>query len=317
MQIDKLKFLTLGTAISMPGAQLLLNKKTGGTDDASYCYSVWMRHLVKAHQAGLSQVPATVAELGPGDSIGSGLAALLCGAEKYLALDVIKFWNTEKVLHIFDKLVELFKYRTPIPGEDRYPKVNPKLEDYGFPHHLLTEDLLAEALAPQRLEQLRQEILQLDKQAATSHISFFIPWNDPAVIQAGKVDFAFSQAVFQYIPDLPQTYGALYKWLKPGGMMSHQMSFTAHRTADRWNGHWTYSDLEWKIVNGKRKYTLNRKAYSDHMAAIREHPFSGLNIDRQTAPSEIQPKELAYRFQYLTDQDLMTTGMFIQARKAP
>ena len=57
---------------------------TGGTESARYCYSVWLRHLCLAQSADPRLgVPRVVAELGPGDSIGIGLAALLSGVEKY------------------------------------------------------------------------------------------------------------------------------------------------------------------------------------------------------------------------------------------
>ena len=77
-----------GLATYVPGYEYL--EPTGGTSSARYCYSVWLRHLVMAYDSGLLQrPPATVAELGPGDSIGIGLAALLSGARKYHALDVV------------------------------------------------------------------------------------------------------------------------------------------------------------------------------------------------------------------------------------
>ena len=38
-----------------------------------------------------------IAEIGPGDSIGVGLLALLLGVEKYYAFDVVKFANVEKI----------------------------------------------------------------------------------------------------------------------------------------------------------------------------------------------------------------------------
>ena len=45
----------------------------GKTQNARYCYSVWMRHLVSACATG--GVPKVVAEIGPGRSVGCGIAA--------------------------------------------------------------------------------------------------------------------------------------------------------------------------------------------------------------------------------------------------
>ncbi|MBM4372890.1 MAG: hypothetical protein FJ098_14650, partial [Deltaproteobacteria bacterium] len=79
-----LRQLLWGIATFVPGVRFLDRRGTGGTGSARYCYSVWLRHLVLAKDRGLlDQVPATVAELGPGDSIGIGLAALLSGATAY------------------------------------------------------------------------------------------------------------------------------------------------------------------------------------------------------------------------------------------
>lgn len=43
-----------------------------------------------AYKNGLPVHPDTVAGLGPGDSLGFGLAALISGADKYFAFDVVE-----------------------------------------------------------------------------------------------------------------------------------------------------------------------------------------------------------------------------------
>ena len=316
MHFEKIKYLAIGSIISVPVlAEKLLHRGTGGTINARYCYSVWLRHLVHAANTHISTCPTVVAELGPGDSIGSGLAALLSGSDKYFALDVMKFWDKARVLEIYESLIELFKEKAPIPDNEEFPGVFPELNDYSFPSHIITDEVLAKALNPSRLQAIREDIEKLESSNQTEHISFFIPWSDEQVIQEGLIDLAFSQAVFQYIPDLHHTYYSLYQWLKPGGLMSHQMSFTAHRTATRWNGHWTYSKREWKVINGRRKYMLNRKAYSDHLKVIDQLPFKvTINMPHQK-PTMIDRKELAASFKHLTEQDLNTEGMFLQAVK--
>src|SRR5262245_49632118 len=77
---------------SLPPVKRFLAEKakgTGGSCEARYCYSIWMRHLIAAQSGGLDPNPATVAELGPGDSLGVGITALLTGAKRYFALDVV------------------------------------------------------------------------------------------------------------------------------------------------------------------------------------------------------------------------------------
>jgi hypothetical protein len=102
-----------GLATYVPGIPWLRGG-TGGTSSACYCYSVWLRHLVMARRAGLRPSLDVVAELGPGDSIGTGLAALLSGAGKHVGLDVVPFASNAQNVRIFEELVALFKTRADI-----------------------------------------------------------------------------------------------------------------------------------------------------------------------------------------------------------
>ena len=113
----KLKQLIHGTATFMPGLNHYHAKGTGGTDSARYCYSIWLRHLVMAKSNGLNPYPKIVAELGPGDSLGIGLAALISGCDKYFAFDVVEHANTERNVKIFDELVTLFRDRVKTPDK--------------------------------------------------------------------------------------------------------------------------------------------------------------------------------------------------------
>ena len=93
---------------------------TGGTDTARYCYSVWLRHLVTLNMYGFRITGARVGELGPGDSIGIGLAALLSGAAQYVGLDIVPFSAKANLERIFDELVQLYSRREPIPDNDDF-----------------------------------------------------------------------------------------------------------------------------------------------------------------------------------------------------
>ena len=75
-----------------------------------YCYSVWLRHLVLAVRNGVTVVPESVVELGPGASQGVGLAALLSGSLKYTSIDVVDYNFAERNSAMLDALVELFTH---------------------------------------------------------------------------------------------------------------------------------------------------------------------------------------------------------------
>src|ERR1051325_11423822 len=91
---------------------------TGGSNSARYCYSVWLRHLSVLSQKGFRPIGTRVGELGPGDSIGTGIAALISGTEAYVGLDVVPFSKNANLISIFDELVEAYEQREDIPDDE-------------------------------------------------------------------------------------------------------------------------------------------------------------------------------------------------------
>ena len=160
----------------------------GGINSASSCYSVWLRHLVMSYKNGLlTQPPKCVAELGPGESLGVGLAALLSGADKYYALDVVKHCNINQNIKVFDELVDLFMNKEDIPGEIEFPR---------------TQERIKEALSSSRIEAIRNEIINSNEDKGDRYISYFVPWSDSSVIKENSIDMIPSQAVLEHVNDL-------------------------------------------------------------------------------------------------------------------
>jgi hypothetical protein len=303
--------LLYGIATFIPGVAAVCGRGAGSTSCPRYCYSVWMRHLVTAAESGFKIPPANVAELGPGNSLGIGLAALLSGAERYHAFDVVRHAQVKRNLAVFDELVALFKARADICGPEEFPQVHPVLSSYAFPRHLLTDEHLAVVLSDERLERIRESVRR--QNSPGSMISYRTRWFDERAIERGSIDMLISQAVLEHIDDLPGTYRAMRLWLKADGYTSHDVDFRAHSTARFWNGHWKYSDFVWKLIRGRRSYLLNREPYSTHVRLLEENGFAALNGQMTRAKPVIARDKLAARFRHLTDQDLSTPTAVIQA----
>lgn len=301
-----------GVLSHLPGLTMIGVEKTGGTNTARYCYSVWLRHLVKSRENGLEANPAAVAELGPGDSLGIGLAALISGAERYIALDISKYAHQRRNLDIFNELIALFEAREPIPGDDEFPKVRPRLKDYGFPALILTSARMEQALSPDRLNRIK-EALESDD-ADNSMIRYSAPWYGEKEIEERSVDLLLSQAVLEHVDNLHLAYAAMRKWLKPSGHMSHTIDFTSHGLADEWNGHWRYSNFLWRLIRGRRPWLINRQPFSLHADLLARNGMSIVSIERVEAESKFRRSELAQACRGLREDDIVTRGVFLQAR---
>ena len=302
-----------GVASYVPGFNALRAKGTGGSDSARYCYAVWFRHLLFACEHGMQGVPARVAELGPGDSLGAGLAALLSGAGSYTALDRTLYATPARNLAVFEELVALFRDRAPIPEDSEFPGVWPRLADTAFPLRLLGPDQLERALAPARLTAIRDAILQMDRPGACVH--YVAPWNQVENVVGRSVDFVFSQAVLEHVDDVPSTHRSVHEWLVPGGFASHTIDFRCHGLDPRWNAHWTFSPVVWTLVQGRRPWRLNRQPISRHRDSLAAAGFEVVAERPRRAPSQVRRGQLATAFRFMDEADLGTDTATVLARK--
>src|SRR5688572_23203026 len=97
------KAVVKGAISFLPFSSHLTCRHSGGTTSARYCYSVWLRHLIRCQEVKLSANLNCVGELGPGDSLGIGLAALLSGANVYYAFDAKAHSGTRNNLRVLDE----------------------------------------------------------------------------------------------------------------------------------------------------------------------------------------------------------------------
>lgn len=266
-----------------------------------------------AHQHGLTTVPRTVVELGPGDSMGIGLMALLTGAEQYYALDAVRHASTTTNLLVFDELVQLLEIQAPIPSGGEFSEILPELDDYHFPINILSEARLTQTLAPERLQCLRNA---LRGNLTAGSIYYFAPMGRMSEIPGDSVDLIISQAVMEHVDHLEEIYAECFRSLKPSGFMSHQIDLRCHDTAPEWNGHWKYSELTWRLMRGGRSWFINRQPCSLHIGIANRAGFTIRAEIKQSGSLGISRKQLGGRFKTLSDHDLLTAGVFMLASKA-
>lgn len=285
----------------------------GGTASASYCYGVWMKHLALAGSRGMAGVPRSVLELGPGASIGTGLAALMSGAQRYVGLDTVRHLSHEANLAVFWELARLFRARAPRPRAG-FPCFDEFLDARLFPGAILDERRLERALAPERLERLEAAVRALRGGGQGGPIRYHT-WTEAGAIAGGSIDFAFSHVVMNHVEDLAGAYAWLGRWLAPGGWMTHQVDFTSLGTTRAWNGHLAYSDLAWKILAGRRPYFMNREPLATHTLLMKRHGFEIVDVIRGREVAGLARAGLARRWQRISDDDLATRTAFVIARR--
>ncbi len=302
-------FLLRGVLAYFPWYQRRLKRRahTGGTDSARYCYSVWLRHLTRLHQHDCGSWFQNVAELGPGDSIGVGLAALLCGAERYVALDIFPYTQHERWLAMLEDLIDLFARRAPVPDDREFPSIRPRLERYDYPQYLQDGARLDAA----RLHQLRKDI----GASGSERVRYICPWFDAAQVRRESIDLIFSQAVMEHVTNLEEAYRASFEWLKAGGLASHIIDFRSHGVSEAWNGHWRYPQRLWRLAVARREFTMNREPLSTHLDLARRAGFEIVHCQKEVRGDGLPRQRLARPFRDLTDEDHRVSGTHLILRK--
>lgn len=314
----KLKPLVKGALTFIPGMARLLPEGGGATSSASYCYGVWLKHLAMLWGSGMRTIPRTLAELGPGCSLGTGLAAMLSGVDHYRALDVVRHSCVVANLEVLDDLVALFEKRAPRPS-DGWPNFDRHLDEDLFPHRILTDELLRKSLAPDRIARIRRALTEPENSSANLSIRYIVPWDDEKAIERDSIDLIVSHAVLGEVDDLAHTYQALTAWLKPGGYMSHHIGLGFAGINGKWNGYWACPEPLWKIIRGRRPFMVNRQPSSTHVGLLQKQDLKilcrledikppGLGVDRS---------QLRGLWKHLSERDLLCASLFVQVQKKP
>lgn len=311
----RLKPILKGALTFVPGIRRILPQTSAGNHRlAIHCYERWMKHLVLAFNNGMNQLPESLVEIGPGDSLGVGIAAMLSGVNSYSALDVVRYANREYDLMLFDDLVRLFRARAGLHSQG-WPNYGSMLDDRSFPGRILTEDLLEAALQEDRVSKLREAVAGADNQNGSLKVKYIVPWDAKEAIDANSIDMIVSHAVLQHVVSLEDTYAAMACWLKPGGIMSHQIDFRSMGMAEKWNGHWACSELFWKIIAGRRTYIINRHPCSVHVDLIEKQDCEVACLLKNYRHDGISRSMLSPTWRNMSQDDMMCAEAFIQARR--
>ncbi|MBX3326120.1 MAG: methyltransferase domain-containing protein [Nitrospira sp.] len=259
-------------------------------------------------QCGFKIDGAQVGELGPGDSLGIGLAALLSGAARYVGLDIVPYSAKADLEKMLDELLQMYSQEERIPDGTEFPSVRPQIASYGFPGHLIDR---ASVLA--KAEEVRSHLR--GGLNSSSFLGYRVPWTSLPHIAEASLDLIFSQAVLEHVDSLEETYRAMFAWLRPGGYASHVIDFKAHGRSPFWNGHWAYSDWQWKLVRGKREFLLNREPMSTHLAHAKKVGFKVVLSKREEATIGLDISALSSRFRQMSGVDAQTSEVLMILQK--
>lgn len=249
-------------------------------------------------------------ELGPGESVGVGLAALMSGASRYFAIDVVKHASTGLNLRIFQELVELFKRGEDIPGDTEFPYMEPKLGKYTFPRSILDGDWMEFCLSDERIRSISDALMH-PSPADLISISYISPAYADSIIGSNSVGMIISQAVMEHVDNLEGAYRSMYAWLRSEGIMSHQIDFKSHHLSEYWNGHWTFSDLVWKLIKGQKSYLLNREPFSTHIKLQHKVGFKILEVIKVESHDGVAREKLSPTFIDMPEEDFRTSSAHI------
>ncbi len=299
-----------------PFRDYLLRKyyqNTGGTANAEYCLVVWAKHLDKLLRKGWKQEGSTVYELGPGDSLGVGIMAVLSGVSSYKAVDVLSYnviANTQRVLQQFRELLQSGK---PVPDNK---KVKPVFETTQEVIENLLAGMRRDEGIEEKFEKIAEDLEHLFDPGYHPHYIRYVPLNDYLSSEEPEsIDLIFSQSMLEYVDDVPQAVRLMRRYLRSGGWISHEVDLGSMRTSAKWDGHWAYPDWLWKVMRGKRPFFINRNTAIDYRNLMDPKLWSDTEFHPFRKKPETVKRKLAPRFRKLDEETLSTSSIYFIARK--
>lgn len=261
----------------IPLIKNILRKSGTSPLRGSYYYDIYKLHKERLVQSAFKFPGNFIGEIGPGDTLGVGICAILDGFKQYFALDIIHHSNSVKNIEALNEIIKLF---------------------------------------PTSIEQsklLKNELERLEDN--NSIFKYYVPWNDESIIAENSLDLIISNAVLEHVPSIDNIYKIMFKWIKPGGYMSHIIDYGAHEFSDNWQEHLYLNETYWKFLLHGRLYPINRLPHSMHVKRICEAGFE-LVLDLRIKDRRIDRKKIDNSIKALfNDDDLNTRSGHIIAKK--
>ena len=222
----------------------------------------------------------TMLEIGPGDSLASGVAAYALGAERSILVDTGDFASRD--LQLYRDLVEHLGargYRAPI----------------------------AEA---------RESVDSVLVAAGVTYLTHGV--DSLAGLPAASVDFCFSNAVMEHVPkaDFERMAREMARVLRPDGVCVHRVDFQDHLGGGLNNLRFSERVWEGRLFADSGFYTNRIRPRA--MCALFEAAGLTCEVARELRwpAMPIQRAALDERFRRLSDDDLLVYGMDLRLRHA-
>lgn len=317
---DEAVALTKGIATRVPLLYRMCGQRHTTVDlseaTADYSYSVWIKHLAKLHETARCGVPEVIAEVGPGDTLGTGVAALLSGATRYIGVDMLPFARTGPSMEVAHGLVPLFATRRACEGEEGTARFRHILDKNGFLSSVLTDELLSRTLDPSRVRAILEDVSSVVRGVVPKNgfVTYIAPFTEGAIPTA-SVDFLLSHSVLEHVSDPKASMRMFHSWLKPGAIMSHLFDLRSHGITRAWDGHRAFGERAWSIAVGARPFLINRLPFADIVNIVECSGFRILTALRHYCEPTLSRDQLATVWQRRSDEELSTDGGFIQAQR--
>jgi Methyltransferase domain len=275
---------------------------TDGAFSAEGSYAIFMRYLMALEQIGVSFENKVVLEFGPGSSYGMGIAALLSGAKRYYALDLIDHTTDTRNLAVFEEMASMFTARAPVSISGWCARIFPFIDEPAFPKALLPDSLLAWTLSQERLNAIRRDLETRGEVFIRARSSGVLR----DVLLDEKADIIVSESVLEHVDDLKSTYEAFGRWLARDGAMAHLIDYSSHNLSPDWNGHWQCSPFLWSLVRGKRYYLINRMPHQTHLDLLNANGLRVVHSQLLRRVDGLTPDQFSSEFRGMSLRDATT-----------